>query len=57
MARARSGAFLERSESKSADSHRSIARPRDDERRPEARLRELAAYAPDAWELWEEVTL
>jgi hypothetical protein len=55
--RGRSGAFLECSESKSVDSHRSIAEPRDDERRLEARLRELAAYAPDAWELWEEVTL
>ena len=23
----------------------------------EARLRQLATYAPDAWELWEEVSL
>jgi hypothetical protein len=55
--RGRSGAFLECSESKTVDSHRSIAESRDDERRLEARLRELATYAPDAWELWEEVTL
>jgi len=55
--RGRSGAFLECSESRSADSHRSIAEAKDDERRLEARLRELATYSPDAWELWEEVTL
>jgi hypothetical protein len=55
--RGRSGTFLECSESRSVEAHRVVAEPRDDERRLEARLRELATYSPDAWELWEEVAL
>ena len=51
------GAFLECSESASVDSHRWIVEAKDDERRLETRLRELATYAPDARELWEEVAL
>ena len=53
----RSGAFLECSESRTVASHRAVIEPREDERRLEIRLRALAAYAPDAWELWEEVAL
>jgi hypothetical protein len=56
-ARGRGGAFLECSESRTAESHRAVAEPRDDERRLESRLHELAVYAPDAWDLWEEVVL
>ncbi len=52
----RQGAFLECSESRSHDLHRTVAKD-DDELRLEARLRELVSYAPDAWELWEEVPL
>ena len=53
----RSGSFLECSESRTVESHRAGADPSADERGLEARLRQLAAYAPDAWELWEEVSL
>jgi hypothetical protein len=53
----RPGAFLECSESRTVESHRAGAEPPADERGLEARLRQLAAYAPDAWELWEEVSL
>ena len=53
----RRGAFLECSESGTVESHRTVVEPRDDERRLEARLRELASYAPGAWDLWEEVAL
>ena len=56
-ARGRSGSFLECSESRTVESHRAGADPPTDERGLEARLRQLAAYAPDAWELWEEVSL
>ena len=53
----RRGVFLECSESRTVESHRAVVEPRDDERRLEVRLRELASYAPDAWDLWEEVAL
>lgn len=53
----RRGVFLECSESGSAETHRATAELGDDERRLETRLRELATYAPEAWELWEEVAL
>jgi len=56
-ARGRGGSFLECSESRMVESHRAVTELREDERRLETRLRELATYAPDAWELWEEVTL
>lgn len=56
-ARGRPGAFLECSESRTPESHRTGAAPRDDERAVETRLRRLATYPPDAWELWEEVRL
>ena len=57
-ARGRSGSFLECSESRTVESHRAGAGQREgDERGLEARLRQLATYAPDAWELWEEVSL
>jgi hypothetical protein len=56
-ARGRSGSFLECSESRTAESHRAGSGPQEDERGLEARLRQLATYAPDAWELWEEVSL
>jgi hypothetical protein len=56
-ARGRTGSFLECSESRAVESHRTLAEPREDERRLEMRLRELVTYAPDAWELWEEVAL
>lgn len=46
--------FLECSESGDAGSHRTTDAPPDDERRLDARLRELASYEPDARELWEE---
>lgn len=53
----RPDAFLECSESRSRDLHRAVGPQPDDERGLEERLRELASYAPDAWELWEEVAL
>jgi hypothetical protein len=49
------GDFLEFSESRSRETHRAIARRPEDERALEERIRAVAAYAPDAWELWEEV--
>ena len=51
------GTFLEFSESPSAASHRTRASRLPREQRLESRLRGLAAYAPDAWALWEEVPL
>jgi hypothetical protein len=53
----RQGAFLECSESRTGAAHRAVAAPLEDERRIEQRLRGLATYAADAWELWEEVGL
>ena len=55
--RGRSGTFLECSESRAVEGHRAVVEPKEDERRLEAQLRELATYAADAWELWEEVAL
>ncbi len=49
------GAFLEFSESRSAETHRTIADAPDDEQRVEARLRAVAEYEAGAWDLWEEV--
>jgi hypothetical protein len=56
-ARGREGSFLECSESRTVESHRAGSEPPEDERGLEGRLRRLATYAPDAWELWEEVLL
>ncbi len=47
--------FLEFSESPSALSHRSRASRLPEELRLERRLQVLAVYAPDSWEMWEEV--
>jgi hypothetical protein len=47
--------FLECSESRSAETHRTTAERPDDERRIEERLRAIATYEPGAWDLWEEV--
>lgn len=47
--------FLECSESRSAETHRVRAERPDDERRLEERIREVATYQPEAWDLWEEV--
>jgi hypothetical protein len=47
--------FLEFSESRSRETHRTIAERPDDERRLEERIRAVAQYQPGAWELWEEV--
>jgi hypothetical protein len=49
------GTYLEFSESRSRDTHRAVAPRPPDEQALEARIRALAEYAPDAWELWEEV--
>ena len=51
----RPGAFLEFSESRSRESHRSLAERPADERVLEERIRAVADYEPGAWELWEEV--
>lgn len=47
--------FIECSESPTRASHRSRASRTDYELKLERKLRELAIYAPDAWDLWEEV--
>ena len=47
--------FLECSESRSAESHRALAIRPPDERRLEARIRAVATYESNAWDLWEEV--
>ena len=49
------GLFLECSESRTAETHRSVASRPEDERQLEARIRAAAEYQPGAWELWEEV--
>ena len=49
------GVFLECSESREAESHRSMAPPAEDERRIEARIRAAADYEYGSWDLWEEV--
>jgi len=53
----RPGTFLECSESPAAALHRTVVDAPDDEQRLERRLRELASYAADGSELWEEVPL
>ena len=53
----RPDAFLECSESQSRELHRAVGEKSEDEMRLEGRLRELASYQADAWELWEEVAL
>jgi hypothetical protein len=47
--------FLECSESRSPESHRTAAGRPADEQTVEERIRALAEYEPRAWELWEEV--
>ena len=47
--------FLECSESRSAELHRALATRPEDEQRLEARIRAVATYEADAWDLWEEV--
>jgi len=47
--------FLEFSEAPSADAHRARAARPPEELELETRLLALAAYAPDSWELWEEI--
>ena len=49
--------FLECSESRAPEAHRTVVDAPDDEQRLERRLRELASYAADEFELWEEVEL
>ena len=49
--------FLECSESRAPEAHRRVVDAPDDEERLERRLRELASYAADGFELWEEVAL
>lgn len=49
------GSFLEFSESRSRETHRTIAERPEDERELEERIRAVAEYEPGAWELWEEV--
>ena len=47
--------FLECSESRSPESHRTAAGRPADEQALEQRIRTVAEYEPRAWELWEEV--
>ena len=47
--------FLECSESRSAETHRTAPGRPADEQALEARIRALAHYETGAWELWEEV--
>lgn len=49
------GSYLEFSESRSRDTHRTIVERPEDERKLEERIRAVAEYEPGAWELWEEV--
>jgi hypothetical protein len=51
----RAGSFLEFSESRTRESHRSVAERPADEQVLERRIRAVAEYQPGAWELWEEV--
>ncbi len=48
------GTYLEFSESRGRETHRSVADRPADERALEERIRAVAEYDPDAWELWEE---
>jgi hypothetical protein len=50
------GTFLEFSESRSLETHRSVAERPADEVALEGRIRAVAEYAPGAWEPWEEVS-
>ena len=49
------GLYLEFSESRGADRHRTMIDLPDDERRLEARIRAVADYDEGSWDLWEEV--
>ena len=49
------GRYIEFSESRTEMAHRVRASRTDLEERLERRLREIAEYAPDAWDLWAEV--
>jgi hypothetical protein len=53
--RAHAHTFVEFSESPSEMSHRSRASRTQAELRLEQRLQQLATYAPDSWEMWEEI--
>ena len=43
------------SESRSTESHRAVAKRPTDEQCLEERIRAVATYDPNAWDLWEEV--
>jgi hypothetical protein len=47
--------YVEFSEGRSELAHRARASRTDLEEKLERRLREIAAYAPGAWDMWEEV--
>ena len=49
--------FIEFSESATEMSHRAQASRLPEETKLEKRLQSLVTYAPDAWELWTEVSL
>lgn len=49
--------FIEFSESPTEMSHRAQASRLPEETKLEKKLQSLATYAPDAWELWSEVSL
>jgi hypothetical protein len=49
------GSYIEFSESRTEMAHRVRASRTDLEERLERRLREIAEYAPGAWDLWTEV--
>jgi len=49
--------FIEFSESPTEMSHRAQASRLPEEITLEKRLQSIATYAPDAWELWSEVSL
>jgi hypothetical protein len=49
--------FIEFSESQTEMSHRAQASRLPEETKLEKRLQSLVTYAPDAWELWSEVSL
>ena len=52
---AMAGSYIEFSESRTEMAHRVRAVRTDLEERLERRLREIAEYAPNAWDLWTEV--
>lgn len=49
--------FIEFSESQTEMSHRAQASRLPEETKLEKKLQSLVTYAPDAWELWSEVSL